>query len=39
MKFEPNPDQIKANQEQDNFDAQACSAEFSGGCIEPEEEK
>ncbi len=36
--MKPNPDEIKINQQED-FDALACSAEFSQGCIEPEEQK
>jgi len=39
MKFEPKPDETKVNQEQEDFDAMACSAEFSQGCIDPEEQK
>ncbi len=39
MKYEPNPDEIKVNQEQEDVGALACSAEFSQGCIEPEEQK
>lgn len=38
MKLKPNPDEIAADQQQD-FDATACSAEFSQGCIEPEDQE
>ncbi len=37
MKHSINPDEIKADQEQENFDAMACSAEFSQSCIDTEE--
>jgi hypothetical protein len=36
--MKPNPDEIKINPQED-FEAAACSAEFSQGCIEPEEQK
>ena len=35
----PNPDEVKKISEQEDFDAMACSAEFSQGCVEPEEQK
>ena len=38
MKFEPNPDEITKDREED-FEATACSAEFSQGCTDSEEEK
>ena len=38
MKRSPNPDEIQVKTEEE-FDAAACSAEFSQGCIEPEEQK
>lgn len=38
MKFEPNPDEITKDLEED-VDAMACSAEFSQGCIDAEEQK
>jgi hypothetical protein len=34
-----NPDEIKLNPEQEDVEAMACSAEFSQGCIESEEQK
>ena len=40
MMHGPNPDEAKVNQEPEaDFDAMACSAEFSQGCIEPEDAK
>ncbi len=36
--MKPNPDEITTNQQED-FDEMACSAEFSQGCIGPEEQK
>jgi hypothetical protein len=39
MKRVPDPDEIRMNQAQEDFDAMACSAEFSQGCIEPQEQK
>jgi hypothetical protein len=36
--MKPNPDEITMNQQED-FDAMACSAEFSQGCIDLEEQK
>ncbi len=39
MKHAIHPDDVKVNQEADNDIEMACSAEFSQGCIEPEEAK
>ncbi len=39
MKHQPNPDEAKVVSQEADFEAMACSAEFSQGCLEPEDEK
>ncbi len=39
MKHRPEPEEAKAAVQDTDFDAMACSAEFTQGCIEPEDDK